>query len=180
MILLVVASVMAISATAGPVAQPDTALIAVSNEILRDLATLPGELIVEHSPNPVQGVRKPEGKYVWTYRTSVQPREVAVTIEEFGSFFWAVDQERWLLSCYTGKPFTAADFASWYSCPGAVISEGIACADSSNWSSSTCRPVPRSMWYYIGRDATGRRVKGEAIVEQLPPPVEAAGEAAPR
>ena len=176
---LVFASVMAISAMAGPVAQPDTALIAVSNEILRDLAALPGELIVEHSPNPVQGVRKPEGKYryLWMYATSVCPREGAVTIEEFGCFFWAADQERWLLSCFTGKPFTATDFADWYSCPGAVISEGIACADSSNWSSSGCQPVPKSMWYYIGRDATGRRVKGEAIVEQLPPPAEKAEDA---
>ena len=180
MIQLVFASVMAISAMAGPVAQQDTALIAVSNEILRELAALPGELIVEHSPNPVQGVRKPEGKYLWMYTTLVRPQEAAVTIEEFGCFFWSTDQERWLLSCYTGKPFTAVDFAAWYSCPGSVIPEGIVCADSSNWSSSNCRPVARSMWYYIGRDATGRRVKGEAIVEQLPPPAEKAEDATPR
>jgi hypothetical protein len=134
------------------------------------LKQLPVGLKVVHTPNPVRAslsaasqVRK---KYTWWYETAVTATDADVTIVEFGSYVWQND--RWAFSNFSGKPFSAKEFAEWYACPGALIKKGASCADQTNWGSAAELVSGKALWYFIGVDNEGRRVKGEAVIEQLP------------
>jgi hypothetical protein len=132
----------------------------------KQLASLPVGIEVSHDPNPAKaqiGGRSGE-KYTWMFTTTVRTLGPAVTIEEFGSFAW--HDGRWVFSNFTGEPFTTADFADWYSCPGGRLEPQRAYADPSNWSGNRELNAGRMKFYYIGLDDAGRRVKGEAISEQ--------------
>jgi hypothetical protein len=134
-----------------------------------ELQSLPEGLHVTHSPKSV--VAQPGGRsgyrYTWLYKTTVETASETIVIEEFGAF--VLRDGQWHLATFTGKPFAPADFAEWYGCPGAVIKPGHPCSDSQNWTGYQTITSDReqSLWYYIGRDADGRRVKGEATVELL-------------
>lgn len=104
-------------------------------------------------------------EYSWVYRTSVRAVGEPVTITEFGAFAW--QEGRWVLANYTGAPFTAADFADWYSCPEAKVLPGQAYADPDNWSGGSSLARDKSLWYFIGVTSSGKRVKGEAVVDHL-------------
>ena len=136
--------------------------------ILKQLSTLPDEIIVTHSPNPVKA--QPGGrsgyKYTWLYETKVAARTGQVVIEEFGSFTWHNNQ--WFFVNFTMKPFTASDFAEWYECPNAKLNVGQAYSDGSNWTGGDVLASGKMKWYFIGRNEKGERVKGEAIIETLP------------
>ena len=104
-------------------------------------------------------------KYRWWYKTTVSAIGGEVTIVEFGALAW--HDGRWVTGgSITERPYTAKEFADWYSCPNAVIKPGETYSDPTNWSSSSELLAEKSRWYYIGVDGSGRRVKGEAIVEQ--------------
>jgi hypothetical protein len=135
---------------------------------LDELAKLPFGLKVVHTPDKVRA--KHDGRsgraFTWSYKTSVTAMNGSVVVKEFGSFVWHND--KWVFSNVTGKPFTSADFADWYSCPGAKLVEGQECSDGSNWSGGDVLREGKMKWYFIGVTADGRQVKGEAIVETLP------------
>lgn len=132
---------------------------------LAELDALPVGLTVIHTPNPVKadwdGRRDVPCR--WIFETAVSAAGSTVTIEEFGSFFWTIDH--WEFSNVTKKPFTRKNFAEWYGCPDGVLRPGETRRDASNWVQACSARQGRSRWYYIGVDADGRRVKGEAVIE---------------
>lgn len=67
-----------------------------------------------------------------------------------------------------GEPFTAENFAEWYSCKDAGVTPGNDFADPKNWGGSETLNHGKALWYFIGVDENGRRIKGEAMMEQLP------------
>lgn len=140
---------------------------------LRELEKIPVGLVVLHLPNKVFATRGgPSGRpFTWVHSTRVASDMHVVTMKEFGAFVWA--DERWVFSTYTGKPFTATDFAEWYRCPGAKVKPGRPCADASNWEGGTelkggKLTGDKARWYFIGILKNGTLVKGEAVVELMP------------
>jgi len=135
---------------------------------LDELAKLPFGLKVVHTPDKVRAKR--DGRsgraFTWSYKTSVTATNGSVVVKEFGSFVWHND--KWVFANFTGKPFTSADFADWYSCPGAKLVEGREFSDGSNWSGGDVLRGGKMKWYFIGVTTEGRQLKGEAIVETLP------------
>jgi hypothetical protein len=104
----------------------------------------------------------------WLYKTTVESPGGPITIEEFGYF--AFQEGQWHFATITGRPFTPADFAQWYGCPGAVVNPDSPCSDPQNWTGDQ-RLTPdtgRGLWYFIGHDSDGRRVKGQGIITFLP------------
>ena len=135
---------------------------------LDELAKLPSGLKVFHTPEKVLAIH--DGRsgraFTWLYKTSVVSTNGAVVVKEFGSFVWHND--KWVFSNYTGKPFTSDDFADWYSCPKATLTEGNVFSDGSNWTGGDKLSEGKMLWYFIGVTTDGRRVKGQAVVEILP------------
>lgn len=125
-------------------------------------------LIVTHSPNPARVRKGGHSGYAYTcaYTTTVKAVGGGVRIEEFGAYDWINDQ--WVLSTFTGKPFTPKDFADWYSCPGAYIEAGQECTDPNNWTGGNAPFSDTSKWYFKGIDDNGNIVIGEAVVECQP------------
>jgi hypothetical protein len=139
----------------------------ISAEKLDELASLPVSLRVVHTPEKVRaeaGGRSGRA-YTWNYKTSVTSTNGSFVIKEFGSFVWRND--KWVFANFTGKPFTSKDFADWYSCPEARLTEGKEFTDSSNWSSGDVLRAGKMKWYFIGTSSDGRTIKGEAIVETV-------------
>jgi hypothetical protein len=133
----------------------------------QEISALPVGLKVTHSPNPVKAQKGgPSGQqYTWVFETVVETLGEPVTITEFGALAWF--QGRWALANFTGAPFTAEDFADWYSCPGARIGPGQNFNDPINWSGDEVLRSGKTLWYFVGVTADGKKVKGEAVVEQL-------------
>jgi hypothetical protein len=134
---------------------------------LEELDSLPVGLEILHAPDPAkaqEGLRTGY-RYTWVYETAVRSLSGTVRIEEFGSFGW--QEDRWVFSNFTGEPFNGQQFAEWYSCPNATVTETHTCADPSNWTGRSALVAGRMLWYFIGVDAQGRRVKGQAVAEQL-------------
>lgn len=134
---------------------------------LKELASLPTGLEVVSAPNPVAALRGGRyWAYTWVFATTVSttgPDPVSIT--EWGSFGWS--EGKWQFKEGSGKPQTPKGFARWYSCFGARVVPGSECIDRRNWvGRDTLRPG-RSLLYFIGVTPDGRRVKGEAAVEQL-------------
>lgn len=110
-----------------------------------------------------QGKRR--GKYTWWYKTQIQAKGSGVHIEQFGSFVWRKGQ--WEFANYTRKPFATKDFSEWYSCPDGLLRPGKLFEDPTNWGSSDKLSASKALWYFIGVDEEGRRVKGEAVINGL-------------
>lgn len=132
---------------------------------LRELASLPVGLIVTHYPNPTQAraVSDARWPYVWHYLTTVRALVGAIRIKEFGAFAWK--DGAWEFSSLTGKPYSSRHFREWYSCPDGVVRSDSHCSDSRNWSRRSSPEDSQTLWYFIGVDEKGKRVKGEAIIE---------------
>lgn len=134
-----------------------------------DLDKLTVGLKVEHDPSPVAASLSDKedqhGKYTWSYKTTVSAlADKEITIVEFGSYVWVKDT--WVFSTYTKKPFTAKDFADWYSCPDAKLKPGKSFSDPKNWGKGDDLVESKVRWYFIGVNENGKRVKGEAIITQ--------------
>jgi hypothetical protein len=128
---------------------------------------LPVGIEVTHSPNPVKAMHGGRSgyPYTWLYRTSVRSLTQTLTIEEFGSFHFVNGQ--WRFANYTGKPFAISDFAEWYSCTDGTLKPGVEFSDPNNWSGSQTLEAGRKLWYFVGVDASGKRWRGSAVVEEL-------------
>ena len=151
---------------------PQPTLLAAADDpkptTIESLDKLPVGLKVVHDPNPARATEsdsdKRRSKYTWWYKTTVNSTDQDVKIVEFGAYVW--HEGKWVFSNFSGKPFSSKDFAQWYSCPDALIKEGKAYADPTNWGSGESLIARKARWYYIGVDSKGRRVKGEAVIEQ--------------
>ena len=84
---------------------------------LSRIRELPIGLEIIHAPNPVGAASnaRTAHKYTWTYSTTVSTLDKTLTVVEFGCF--AEQNEKWVFSSFTGRPFTTQDFSDWYSCP---------------------------------------------------------------
>lgn len=139
-----------------------------ADPILREWSALPDGIKVTHFPRRVGArIEQKHGRpiYRWIHRTAVSSRNGPITIEEFGAFGWHDGQ--WVFSTITGKPFAQRDFADWYGCPFGRLEPACEYADAGNWSRSEALTAGKSRWIFVGTDSTGKRVKGDAIVEHL-------------
>jgi hypothetical protein len=103
-------------------------------------------------------------KYTWWYKTTVSATDGDVTITEFGALAWK--DEKWVSGgTFTGKPYAAGEFAEWYQCPKAMLKKGKSFSDPTNWSTHTELRAGKIRWYFLGTDAKGIKVKGEAVIE---------------
>jgi hypothetical protein len=127
----------------------------------------PTGLEVVHTPSSVTAMEAgPSGlAYSWVFQTTVRAVAGFVTVKAFGCY--TLSGHNWILGNYTGAPFTGADFASWYSCPDSVVVPSQSYSDPSNWAGSSGLEHWRGLWVYVGRDASGQPVKGQAVVELL-------------
>ena len=135
-----------------------------------ELDKLPEGIKVVHKPKAalgtLSGKSERRSKYTWWYKTTVSAVDAEVTIVEFGGFVW--QDGKWVAASFSGKPFTAKDFTEWYSCPKAVLKPGESYSDPTNWTSAPELRAGKTRWYFIGVDAKGKRVKGEAVVQLKP------------
>jgi hypothetical protein len=148
-------------------AEPDRPISEDIDPKLQEISKLPIGLKVKHSPNPVKAQRggRSGRQYTWLYETSVESAGEPVTISEFGSFAWL--DGRWGFSNFTGRPFSAEEFVEWYSCPDAKVMPGKNYTDPANWSGNESLRSGKHLWYFVGVTAAGKKVKGEAVVEEL-------------
>jgi hypothetical protein len=133
------------------------------------LDKLPVGIKVVHEPKTalatLTGKSERRSKYTWWYKTTVSAIDGDVTIVEFGGFAW--HDKKWVPGgSFTGKPFTGEEFAEWYKCPKAVLKKGESYADPTNWSSAPELRAGKTRWYFLGVDGKGKRVKGEAVIEE--------------
>ena len=132
-----------------------------------DIDSLPIGLIVRHLPAKVKAM--PDGAddtaFRWEYRTAVS----AVSdceILGFAACRW--DDGRWVPCNPDGTFFTAGDFAEWYPDSAGRIAAGDGFADPRNFTTGADLVAARMKWVFVAQQSSGRRVKGEAIVELLP------------
>ncbi len=151
-----------------PLATPMRAADNVKPTTIEELEKLSLGLKVVHDPNPALATEtagsKRRNKYTWWFKTTVTATVPNVKVVEFGTY--AKHDGKWVFANFSGKPFSAKDFAEWYSCPEALLKEGKAYTDPTNWGSAQELAAIKARWYYIGIDGKGRRVKGEAVIEQ--------------
>lgn len=124
---------------------------------------------VVHSPNPVylqKGSQLDDFSYSWVYSTQVNSQQ-ELKITEFGAFDLVGNV--WVLSNYTGKPFTTLDFEDWYSCNKSIINENTKCIDSNNWSATdmVTGETSTAIWYFIGEDENGKQYRSTQKVKQI-------------
>ncbi len=136
---------------------------------LDELASLPEGLAVTHTPDPVLAtLHTPSLSGVqWKHSTTVSSKAGPVTIIEFGYFVERNGQ--WDLPYGAEVPYsyTSGDFAKMYECPSSEMKPGESYTDAWNRSVIDCVPEQFVRWYFIGVDAKGNRVKGEANVKLL-------------
>ena len=132
----------------------------------RELDSLPVGMEVVHTPNPVKAEIDSSNRRRCVYKTTVTATSGPLRMQEFGAFGW--QDGRWSFSTMTGKPFTTQDFADWYSCPNAELETSASYADPHNFSGGSLHSRSKTKWYYIAVNEKGERVKGEAVVDELP------------
>ena len=126
-----------------------------------EVDSLPEGIVVVHSPG--RGVATEGGRsgfeYTWQFATTVKSSTAKrVRIVEFGAFSRVGDQ--WKFANFTGKPFSGDDFSEWYGAPGAMLQPGQSYTDPQNWFGGNALKESESLWYFIGLEEDGRRVKG--------------------
>jgi len=133
-----------------------------------DLDSIPTGLTVTYSPPLVEAKQAGRSgfRYTWTYSTSVATTGAPVTIEEFGALGWVNGE--WIFRDENHKNFSAKQFSEQYNCPKAKVLSGKTYTCDDIWSGADQLRPYRCKWYFIGTDERGRRVKGEAIIEELP------------
>jgi hypothetical protein len=129
---------------------------------------LPEGIKVVHEPKialaTLTGKSQRRAKYTWWYKSTVSAIGGDVTIVEFGGFVWK--DGKWINGgSFTGMPYAATEFADWYKCPKAALKKGESYSDPTNWSSDAELRAGKTRWYFVGIDAKGKKIKGEAIIE---------------
>jgi len=133
-----------------------------------ELNKLPEGLKVVHEPKTVlatlTGKSERRAKYTWWYSTSVSATDTDVTIVEFGAFAWK-DGEWVNAGTFNGKPYSTDEFVGWFKCPKAMVKKEASFSDPTNWSSDPELRAGKMLWYFVGVDPKGKRVKGQAVIE---------------
>jgi hypothetical protein len=134
---------------------------------VEELDKLPVGLTVTHYPQPALAAETPNAKvlsrYTWFFKTTVRATDGDVNLTEFGGYSQA--GRTWVFNNITRKPFTPKDFDDWYACPKGALKKGKDYSDARNWVTSAALQAGKSRWYYVGVDGSGRRVKGEAVID---------------
>jgi len=167
---ILLVSILIFCGSAGPAqAEQKTVAPFEPNLKVNELASLPEGLSVTHTPDPVLAtLHSPSLSGVqWKHNTTVSSMVGSVTIIEFGYFVERNGQ--WELPYGTEVPYayTSSDFAKKYDCPGSELKPGESYTDAWSRSVMDCVPEQLARWYFIGVDAKGNRVKGEANVKLL-------------
>jgi hypothetical protein len=132
---------------------------------LNELASLPQGLTVVHTPDAVATTADGPTGSKWPHSTTVSSTVGPVVIVEFGCLY--KEGEHWKFGTANKAPYTADNFAEWYGCQNAEMQPGATYTDASNFSLGHGSPDQAAKWYFIGVDAQGNRVKGEADVKLL-------------
>jgi hypothetical protein len=127
---------------------------------LAELASLPDGLTVTHTPESVENSISGPGGIQWSHSTTVSSTVGPVTIIEYG--FLLERDGRWTDETRIKSKYSANEFAENFDSPGAKLLPGKSYTDEWNRSMSDNRPEQVGKWYFIGVDAEGNRVKGEA------------------
>jgi len=160
MTFLILAALSWVSLTPGPV--PEVAGPRDVDFTVGELARLPEGLMVAHTPETVLPTFTGPSGGDWLHRTTVAALAGPVTIVEYG---YLVERNgSWYHARGSGEAFTAEDFADRFDCPGAVLMPGETYTFEWNRSFKENFPEQVGRWYFIGVDAGGNRVKGEATV----------------
>lgn len=175
--LFVLASTLILIASAGlALADQEIAESTDASEKLRELESMPVGIAVSHTPSPVRYTLNPSNVsgVEWQFSTTVSAVGRPVTIVEYGYF--VERNEQWDFNYENELPlsFSSSDFASEFHCPNALIVPGSSYTNPENRSAIDCIPEQLVKWYFIGIDADGNRVKGEAgvkLITELDPSV---------
>ncbi len=167
---ILLVSILILCSSTGPAqAELESAASDESRLKVDELASLPEGLTVTHTPDPVfttlnsQNISGVE----WAHSTTVSSKAGPVTIVEFGYFVERNGQ--WELPYGEEVPYlyTSSDFSKKYNCPNSELQPGESYTNAQNRSVIDCVPEQFVQWYFIGLDAHGKRVKGEAKVKLL-------------
>ena len=156
---ILLVSVLLLCTSAGlALEEQETAVPIEAGDKFGELESIPEGIAVSHTPDPVRyTLYTPTISGVqWQHSTTVSSMGGPVTIVEFGYFVERNGQ--WELS-YT---YTSSDFAERYDSPKSELLPGKTYTDTRNQSAIDCVPEQMVKWYFIGLDAAGKRVKGEA------------------
>jgi hypothetical protein len=172
---VVLASVLVLITSAGlALADQEIAESTDASEKLRELESMPVGIAVSHTPSPVRYTLNPSNVsgVEWQFSTTVSAMVGPVTIVEFGYF--VERNEQWTFNYEKGLPqsFSYSDFTSEFDCPNALMVPGKSYTNPENRSAIDCVPEQHVKWYFIGIDADGNRVKGEAglkLITELDP-----------
>jgi hypothetical protein len=136
---------------------------------VNELASLPEGLAVTHTPDPVLAtLYTPSLSGVqWKHSTTVSSIVGPVTIIEFGYFVERNGQWEFPYGTEVPYTYTSSDFAKMYDCPSSELKPGESYTDALSRSVMDCVPEQLARWYFIGVDAKGNRVKGEADVKLM-------------
>jgi hypothetical protein len=135
---------------------------------VKEFEKLPTGIKVVHDPKIALATRTGKSErratYTWWYKTTVSAIESDVTIVEFGAFTWI--NGKWINGRTLNlEPYTSKEFEEWYKCPKAVLKKGKSYSDPTNWSTDGALNARKIRWYFVGIDASGKRVRGEAVIE---------------
>jgi hypothetical protein len=130
---------------------------------LTELASLPQGLTVTHTPESVATSFSGPSGVQWTHSTTVSSTVGPVKIVEYG--FFLERNGRWTDDTGIQSKYTANDFEKNFDSPGAELLPGKSYTNEWNRSISDNRPEQAGKWYFIGVDAEGNRVKGEANIK---------------
>jgi len=167
---VVLASTLILFASAGlALADQEIAVSTDASEKLRELESMPMGIAVSHTPNLARYTFNPSNVsgVEWQFSTTVSAMAGPVTISEFGYF--VERNEQWELNYEDELPlsFSSSDFANEFDCPNALMVPGKSYTNPENRSAIDCVPEQLVKWYFIGIDADGKRVKGEAGVKLI-------------
>lgn len=167
---IIIVPILILCAAAGTAqAEQESAVPFEVSEKLNELASLTEGLSVSHSPDPVRYTSYPPSLsgIRWQHSTTVSAMAGPVTIVEFGYFVERNGQWEFPYGVEVPYSYTASDFAERYDCPNSELRSGRSYTDLLNRSVIDCVPEQVVRWYFIGLDAAGNRVKGEANVKLL-------------
>ncbi len=167
---IVLASTLILMASSGlALADKEIAESTDAHEKLKELESMPVGIAVSHTPSPVLYTLNASNisGVEWQFSTTVSAMTGSVTIVEFGYFVERNEQWTWNYENELPLFFTSSDFASEFDCPNALMVPGKSYTNPENQSAIDCVPEQFVKWYFIGLDAGGNRVKGEASIKLI-------------
>ena len=137
-----------------------------SNErSLEEVRALPEGLRVTHSPGVVAATRGgSDGReFVWSFQTHVEATDTELSVVEFGAFRQI--GAKWGPANGGERPFDPQQFAEHYGCTDGRLRPGQPASHPNNRHGSSQLCSSRQLWYFIGKDASGKLYRGEAEIE---------------